>query len=100
MKLDNDKEFLKWLRNRLINKYREDESIVTALNDIITTKVILSSENKIINQAIVEKICNKFWPNFDGTNSGDVIGISDYSESEREQIRKCVRGILLEFRNN
>jgi hypothetical protein len=99
MNHESDKKFLEWLKNRLINKYHEDNSIVNTLDSIIKTKVILSAENKIINQAIVEKICNKFWPNFDGTNSGDVIGIAEYSESEREKIRECVRGILLEFRN-
>jgi|688.fasta_scaffold1296341_2 hypothetical protein len=99
MNHESDKKFLEWLKNRLINKYHEDNSIVNTLDSIIKTKVILSAENKIINQAIVEKICNKVWPNFDGSNSGDIIGITEYSESERNEIRKCVTGILLEFRN-
>lgn len=95
MNNDNDKKFLEWLKNRLVNKYHEDQLIVNTLDNIIKTKAIVS---EAIDVGIVEKICNKVWPNFDGTNSGDIIGISEYTENEKDQIRKCVTGILLEFR--
>jgi hypothetical protein len=96
MNPDNDKKFLEWLKNRLVNKYQEDHLIVNTLDNIIKTKAIVS---ETIDIGIVERICNKVWPNFDGSNSGDIIGITEYSESERNEIRKCVTGILLEFRN-
>jgi hypothetical protein len=95
MNPDNDKKFLEWLKNRLVNKYQEDQLIVNTLDSIIKTKAIVS---EVIDIGIIERICNKVWPNFDGTNSGDIIGITEYSESEKDQIRKCVTGILLEFR--
>lgn len=95
MNNDNDKKFLELLKNRLVNKYHEDQLIVNTLDNIIKTKAIVS---EAIDVGIVEKICNKVWPNFDGTNSGDIIGISEYTENEKDQIRKCVTGILLEFR--
>lgn len=98
MSHDNDRNFLEWLKNRLVNKYREDKLIVDTLDSIIKTKTIISQQDKIINRDIVEKICNKMWPNFDGTNSGDVIAIEDYSEDEKEKIRKYVTGILLEYK--
>ena len=96
MNPDNDKKFLEWLKNRLVNKYHEDQLIVNTLDSIIKTKAIVS---EAIDVGAVERICNKVWPNFDGTNSGDIIGITEYTEPEREEIRKCVTGILLEFRN-
>lgn len=95
MNTDKDKQFLEWLKNRLINKYNEDQLITDTLENIIKTKAIVSQN---IDIEVVERICNKIWPNFDGTNTGNIIGISEYSEPERDQIRKCVTGILLEFR--
>lgn len=95
MKPDNDKKFLEWLKNRLINKYHEDDLIVNTLDNIIKTKLMVSES---IDLETVEKICNKIWPNFDGTNSGDIIGITEYTEPEKEQIKKCVTGIILEYR--
>ena len=95
MNPDNDKKFLEWLKNRLVNKYQEDQLIVNTLDSIIKNKAIVS---EAIDVGIVERICNKIWPNFDGSNSGDIVGISEYSESEKAEIRKCVTGILLEFR--
>lgn len=94
-KLGKDKEFLVWLKNRLDNKYNEDRLVINALDHIITTKTLVS---EMIDIETIDKICNKVWPNFDGTNSGDIIGISEYSESEKEEIRKCVTGIILEYR--
>jgi hypothetical protein len=93
--LTQDKDFLVWLRNRLNNKYNEDQLVLDSLNNIIRYKQIVSSK---IDLGVVNKICNKFWPNFDGNNTSDIVGLQEYSEKEKTEIRNMVMNILIEGR--
>lgn len=92
--LNSDKQYLIWLKQRLKFKYKEDDNILSKLEDIIRNKKIVNSK---IDISVIDKVCNKFWPNFDGTNTSDIIGISEYTEKEKDDIRKYVMLILNEL---
>lgn len=90
----SDKQYLVWLKQRLKHKYKEDDIVLFKLEDIIRNKKII---NSTVDLSMIDKVCNKFWPNFDGTNTSDIIGITEYSEEEKNDIRKYVMGILTEL---
>lgn len=92
--INSDKQYLIWLKQRLKYKHHEDDIILSNLDNIINHKQIISST---VDLSMIDKVCNKFWPNFDGTNTSDIIGITEYSEEEKNDIRKYVMGILSEL---
>lgn len=92
---NSSKNYLSWIRNRLKFKYKESDDNLASLNDIIKNKKIIDSS---IDSKKVDAICNKLWPNFDGSNSGSLVAINEYSEQEKQDIRKLVTNILIEAR--
>ena len=60
---DNDpKEFLNWLKSRLIHKYQEDKLILEKISDIIDRYYFV---NKCIDINFIDNVCKKYFIDFD-----------------------------------
>lgn len=90
-------DFLLWLRNRLKNRYDEEECVIDSLDMIIRTKKIV---NKSIDVRLVESICEKLWPGFVPETSEFFGSVDKYSEQEKNDIRALVQRILIEARRD
>jgi hypothetical protein len=94
---DSNIDFLRWLRGRLVNRYKEDPLVVNNLDNIINNKKIVS---KTIDVNLVEKICEKFWPGFTPETSEFFGSVDRYGEQEKNEIRHLVTKILGEARRD
>lgn len=94
---NKDVEFLNWLKNRLKNKYDEDDLVIDNLDRIINTKKIV---NKAIDVSVVEHICCSLWPNFNNASSDYFCGIDEMNSKEKDDIRLLVTKILAEARKS
>lgn len=90
-------DFLKWLRDRLKNKYDEEQTVINNLDSIIYSKKII---DKSIDVSLVEKICEKFWAGFNESTSEYFGAIDKYGENEKNEIRSLVLKILVEARKD
>lgn len=83
--------FLHWLTNRLKFKYKEDDSVLIQINNLLDNYQIFP---KKISLEIIDKICKKYYPDFEMEKVPEMnIG---YTTSERVQIRNFVIGIIQE----
>lgn len=96
----SSKEFLYWLRKRLVNKYQEDPEILKKIDDIIYWHSIVPH---IINPSTIDLICSKYWNTFhekDNFMLNDIFGGEFYS-AKQEEIRNFVISMIAEvFRSS
>lgn len=87
-----DKEFLKWLANRLVFKhgYSQNDPILERLNEV-------SSSNFKIDEDDLDKIISKYYTGFflDKTEDYDI----GYTDKERESIRTSVKLLVSDILN-
>ena len=88
----NPKDFLSLLASRLKHKYKESEEILSKLNNIQSEYTIIP---KKIDITTIDKICKKFYYDFDMDKCTDIkLG---YTEEERNRIRIMMVNIVNEF---
>lgn len=88
----NVSEFLNLLSARLKHKYKENVIIINKIDQIKDKFILLPKQ---INIDTLDKICKKFYFDFDMEKSTDInLG---YTEDEKNKIRTMIIGILYEF---
>lgn len=90
-------DFLKWLSERLKNKYDEEQMVIDSLESIIYTKKII---DKSIDVSLVERICEKIWEGFNEETSVYFGSVDKYGKKEKDEIRSLVLRILVEARKD
>ena len=81
-------DFLKWIHNRLTNKYKEDTTILNKFNSVIDNNITMP---KNLDRDLIERCCRKHFFDFDIEKSYDFkVG---YTNNERDDIRKLVTDI-------
>lgn len=88
----NAKEFLNLLCARLKNKYQENDIIVHKLQKIQEQYVLVPKHIDIVS---LDKICKKFYFDFDMDKAPDIN--MGYTEDERTRIRVMIVNVLNEF---
>jgi hypothetical protein len=76
------------MHSRLINKYKENTTILDKLNSVIDNHVTMP---KKLDKDLIERCCKKHFFDFDIDKSHDFkVG---YTDNERDDIRKLVTDI-------
>lgn len=87
-----NKEFIRWLFSRLQNKHKEDISVIQGLGSFIANNIIMS---KKIDNTTIDKVCKKFYPDFDIERESDInIGFTD---KERCHMRNMILETITEL---
>lgn len=80
-----NKQFISWLFNRLQNKHKEDLSVIQSLGNFVSNNIII---DKHIDISVIDKVCKKFFPDFDIDRVQDInIGFID---KERDHMRNMI----------
>lgn len=80
-----NKQFIRWLFDRLQNKHHEDLSVIQELGEFIASNIIFPKKLEISK---IDRVCKQFYPDFDiERTSGLDIG---FSEAERNHMRMMV----------
>lgn len=82
-------KFLYWLILRLKNKYKEDNTVVLQLQDILDNYTIIS---KKISPSYIDNICKKHFIDFDMEKCSDLS--FGFSEEERSKLRNFALDII------
>lgn len=91
-------EYLKWIRNRIVNTYKEtDKDIISRLDKIIYNYKLVPTT---VKPSVIDKICSRYWNNF--CNDDNQWMLEDIFEqgivdTQKENIRLFVIGILAEL---
>lgn len=88
----NVNNFLNLLSSRLKHKYSEEDIIIYKLDEIKNNFILLP---KKIDIQTLDKICKKFYFDFDMEKSEDMK--MGYTEEERSRIRVMMINIIKEF---
>lgn len=81
-----DKEFLIWFFKRLVYKHDENNDIVQKLNNFLSQNIMIPKQ---IDIKIIDKVCKKFYPDFDIEKAPDLSYIG-WSEKERDNTRLLI----------
>jgi hypothetical protein len=88
------KQFLYWLKKRLINKYHEtDNDVLDTIDSIVYNYVIAPT---VVNDSVIDEICCKYFDTFlkdDEYILRDIFGGEIYSE-QQEKIRSFVISMI------
>ena len=89
------KNFLKWIKNRLVYRYKETEpDVITSLNCLINNHYFVL--NELIKDKDLTDICKKYYADFDFDKPEDThekdftIG---YTKEEKQKIKEFVQNI-------
>lgn len=89
------KDFLQWIKNRLVFRYKEsDPEIITALNCLINNHYFVL--NHLIKEKDITPICKKYYADFEldkPENTHDKDFAIGYTETERQKIKEFITNV-------
>lgn len=82
-------KFLKWLKNRLVNKYGEKDSEILFLFDCLINNHFFLIDHRI-EDIDLNDICRKYYRDFDYDRDVDSVIRLGYTSDERDEIRSFI----------
>lgn len=82
-------KFLKWLKNRLIYKYKEDKKEIIFLFDCLINNHFFLLDNRI-KDIDLNALCRKYYSDFDYERDVDSVIRIGYTNEERDEIRNFI----------
>lgn len=87
------RQFLTWIRNRLVYKYHEkDPTIITALNCLINNHYFIV--NTLLKDKDLTRVCQKYYADFDYEKDSpdDTLNIG-YTNDEKRKIKDFIQSL-------
>jgi hypothetical protein len=89
----SDDKFLSWFYNRVITKHKESTIIIDRLKNIFINNR-RKKNNKIPSPEFIEKMCEKYYPDFHMGKDNDLKW--GYTAREKENIREFIKNLYMD----